>query len=509
MRTYCAAWHILGRQQIHGRTGARRKTPHLSALRGIRCSEPSRWLAVLAVIGLCCMSDPVSAAQEMADVKKDKPGVSYHVSAGAGKDSNDGLSPRSAWQTIARVNSARLIPGDSVLFRRGDTWRGQLIPISGDATGQVTYGAYGKGAKPRIFGSLQRNRQTDWHDRGGNVWETESIPVDAGNIILDEGKAVGIKVWSRKDVDRPYRFWYDRDETAVVMYCEENPAKRHSSIECALTRHIIYEDQRSYVTYSDLDLRYGGAHGIGGGNTSHIVVRDCEFSYIGGGILFTTESGKPVRYGNGVEFWGNAHDNLVERCRLWEIYDAALTNQGSDTNTQANICYRNNVIWNCEYSFEYWNRPEDSITKNIRFENNTCVNAGHGWGHSQRPDPSGRHLMFYDNSAKTTSFFVCNNIFYQMQKDNECCLDLHNDWSAGLIMDHNCWYQPSGRMIRWGSDSYAMNGLSAYQAKTDKDINSVAKDPRFVDIDRRDFRPAPDSPVCRLTAEGSYAGALP
>ena len=72
--------------------------------------ETSRWLAVLAVTGLCLMGNSVSAAQEMADVKKDKPGVTYHVSAGVGKDSNDGLSPRSAWQTIARVNSARLKP---------------------------------------------------------------------------------------------------------------------------------------------------------------------------------------------------------------------------------------------------------------------------------------------------------------------------------------------------------------------------------------------------------------
>ena len=70
--------------------------------------------------------------------------------------------------------------------------------------------------------------------------------------------------------------------------------------------------------------------------------------------------GKPVRFGNGVEFWAGAHDCLVEGCRLWEIYDAALTNQGSGTNVQENITYRRNVIWNSEYSFEYWNRDQAS-----------------------------------------------------------------------------------------------------------------------------------------------------
>ena len=451
----------------------------------------------------------LTAAALCADSQKGKSGTVYYVSARSGKDSNDGLSPRSAWQTIAHVNSAPLKPGDSVLFKRGEVWRGQLRPISGDATGQVTYGAYGEGAKPRIYGSVQRNAQADWHDKGGNIWETGDISLDVGNIIFDNEKAVGIKVWDLKDVDRPCRFCYDPDKSVLAMYCEENPAKRYSSIECALTRHIIDETNRSYVTYSDLDLRYGGAHGIGGGQTSHIVVRDCDLSFIGGGLLYRTESGQPVRYGNGIEFWDGAHDNLVERCRLWEIYDAALTNQGLSKNTQANIRYLNNIIWNCEYSFEYWNQHKDSITENIRFENNTCVNAGHGWGHSQRPDPSGRHLMFYQNTAKTTSFFVCNNIFYQTQRDTECCLDLRNDWSAGLVMDHNCWYQASGQMMRWGSDTYTMDKLSAYQAKTGKDTNSVAKDPRFTNMGRHDFRPAPDSPVCRLTAAAGYAGALP
>jgi len=75
--------------------------------------------------------------------------ATYYVSA-SGKDANDGLSPRSAWQTLDRVNSAALKPGDCVLFRRGDVFRGQLRPVSGDVTGPIAYGAYGRGAKPRI-----------------------------------------------------------------------------------------------------------------------------------------------------------------------------------------------------------------------------------------------------------------------------------------------------------------------------------------------------------------------
>ncbi len=142
-----------------------------------------------------------------------------------------------------------------------------------------------------------------------------------------------------------------------------------------------------------------------------IVVRDCDLSYIGGGHHGTRADGRPVRFGNGVEFWSSARDCVVEGCRLWEIYDAALTNQGDGTNVQENIVYRRNVIWNCEYSFEYWNRDATSRTNNIRFEHNTCVDAGFGWGHGQRPDRNGRHLMFYDNTAATSGVVVRYNIF--------------------------------------------------------------------------------------------------
>ncbi len=72
--------------------------------------------------------------------------------------------------------------------------------------------------------------------------------------------------------------------------------------------------------------------------------------------------------GNGSSAWGAAHDNLVEGCRIWQVYDAALTNQGrSPDSRQVNITYRNNFIRNAEYSFEYWNHLETALTENIRF----------------------------------------------------------------------------------------------------------------------------------------------
>jgi hypothetical protein len=71
------------------------------------------------------------------------------------------------------------------------------------------------------------------------------------------------------------------------------------------------------------------------------------------------------------------------------------------------------------------------------------VDAGYGWGHQQRPDPNGCHLMFYDNTAVTTNVVVCGNIFCNA---TETLLRLDGrDWTTALEMERNCWFQPRGQ----------------------------------------------------------------
>jgi hypothetical protein len=84
-------------------------------------------------------------------------GVIYYVSNAnpVGSDSNNGTSTSTPWLTIHKVNNSSFLPGDSILFNRGNTWREQLTaPSSGSSSNPITFGAYGSGVLPKILGSV-------------------------------------------------------------------------------------------------------------------------------------------------------------------------------------------------------------------------------------------------------------------------------------------------------------------------------------------------------------------
>ena len=79
----------------------------------------------------------------------------YYVDATSGDNTKDGLSEANAWQTIAKVVGSAFVAGDSILFKRGETWTGTALTVtwSGALGNPITFGAYGSGAKPVIDGN--------------------------------------------------------------------------------------------------------------------------------------------------------------------------------------------------------------------------------------------------------------------------------------------------------------------------------------------------------------------
>lgn len=78
----------------------------------------------------------------------------YYFSA-AGNDSKSGLNPNAAWQNVDKLKSLKLKAGDSVLFRRGDSFLGEIVVRhSGKINKPIVFSAYGKGDLPILTGAV-------------------------------------------------------------------------------------------------------------------------------------------------------------------------------------------------------------------------------------------------------------------------------------------------------------------------------------------------------------------
>ncbi len=109
----------------------------------------------------------------------------YYVNSD-GNDDNPGTSPEQAWKTLEKVNSFHFWAGDQILFRREDVWRGNLIINNSGSQGKpITYGAYGEGADPIIYGS---EVISDWTQHEGNIYKA-SVTSDIVQVFIDGTRA--------------------------------------------------------------------------------------------------------------------------------------------------------------------------------------------------------------------------------------------------------------------------------------------------------------------------------
>jgi hypothetical protein len=137
-------------------------------------------------------------------------GTTYYVST-SGSDSNNGLSESTPFQTIGKVNSLTLQPGDRVLFKCGDVWRAEqlIVSRSGTAADPITFGSYPEGCanKPVLSGALPI---TGWTVYAGNVYQADlpagTFPLGINQLFRD-GQRLTLGRWPNLDAgDGGYSF---------------------------------------------------------------------------------------------------------------------------------------------------------------------------------------------------------------------------------------------------------------------------------------------------------------
>ena len=107
----------------------------------------------------------------------------------------------------------------------------------------------------------------------------------------------------------------------------------------------------------------------------------------------------------------------MDNCYIDQVYDAGVTHQISHTAAgdyiMKNVTYSNNVILNCIYSIEHFNRANAGTTRylaNITYKNNLCRFAGYGFGNT-RPNKGAASHIRSGTIVDTANFVIENNIF--------------------------------------------------------------------------------------------------
>ena len=102
----------------------------------------------------------------------------YYLSSSTGNDNNNG-SQNQPWKTLSKISNTTLDPGDTVYFKKGDTFRGHYV-VNGSGTEEnpITFKSYGSGNQPVISGSD--------HDDGGGDYREAILVENEDNMIFED-----------------------------------------------------------------------------------------------------------------------------------------------------------------------------------------------------------------------------------------------------------------------------------------------------------------------------------
>lgn len=328
--------------------------------------------------------------------------ATYYVDATNGDDSNSGLSMTNPWKTIAKVNNTQFLPGDNILFKRGEVWRESLIVSSSGIPGKViNFGSFGFGNKPKFIGSIPGGFNKSWIQELDKIWYYENIQYDPHKIFISgiQGKKVSIK----SDLKSEEEWWYDNENKRLYYYSSVNPTDLE--VEIPLRGPLILI-QKNNILIENIEVIYSKTFGIQiwypGKNVS---VVNCSVHDVSlAGILV----GKTSNI--------NLNNNEVYNCGAGSTPNNNINGISLDNVNNSTIV--NNLIhdnWN--YGINIFSSSNYVIVENNKVLNNGKGNLGVGSGigfYSDNDNNSSQvgNICRYNSirNEKYNCIFITNNI---------------------------------------------------------------------------------------------------
>ncbi|MDB5105960.1 MAG: Ig domain protein group 2 domain protein [Fibrobacteres bacterium] len=389
--------------------------------------------------------------------------ATYYVDAAAGNDDAAGTAPALAWKSLPKANGAALKAGDSLLFKSGGMWTGQLHPKgSGEAGNPIVIAAYGGAQKALINGNgligqgvLYLNAQSDWDIGGLEITDEAGEPADRRGVSV-VGPGARIRLHDL--------FVHHISGTpALPQFGDGNlAAKATGGIAFSgggadiLVENceIFHVDNTGLFTdkgrYPGLRVRNNVVHDIAknamiirGADSESVIeynvcYQTCVRGVITGNTIFSSNcKGTTFQYNEG--YLNNStggHDGSLYDCDI---------NGGSDTKWQYSYSHDNNhgLMWFCTNADDVGIKVRYNISQNDKGRIFTfAFPLGHAdiYNNTVFIGPDANPVILYEEGQKYGYSFR-NNIIYNLSKGAG-----YHYGNAARLFDYNVFYgqHPAG-----------------------------------------------------------------
>ena len=448
------------------------------------------------------------------------------VTAGADANSGNAVAPI---QTTTKVNALALRPGDRVLFKRGETWRGTGVsaPASGRPGRPIMFGAYGSGARPILDGTYDA---TGWALHAGAIYDKDlSGTWVSPNQVFEDGVRLTY-VAAYGDMVAGSYFWdnsvgnlyiwctdgADPDTHTISLpetytHCFNSNSKAHLDVrsihalrgyyagfyfrEMPASRDIVLTDcysswqaQRGYdmgdyVVEGLSDITFEGcvaADCMGEGwhlsNGTRLKAINCQ---VLNGAADHAKDGIPSNSG-GMIIGIRSVDCEIRNCYVEAIYGTGLqTEQEPGYARPLRAKFYTNEVQGSPLSGDAGDCFVDEGTDTI-CQGNTFTNDASDYNVEIRDGSDNCHFMSNTVIGAAAWMFITDGCTNLSVYGNSFTLSTYTAFVnflnagdvVGLYIDYNYYAQKSGNVWRWHTGDYAST-LAQWRTLTGQEANST------------------------------------
>jgi parallel beta-helix repeat protein len=300
--------------------------------------------------------------------------ANYYVSSSSGNDTNNGLSSSTPWQTLAKLQTVTLAPGDVVSLKRGDAWRGAItVNSSGAATavtnagsaangGEIVFTSWGSGNNPVLNGTVI---VTGWTASRSGVY-AYPYPSTCTAIFED-----GMPLKKASSAALTNGNWFSNG--ATIYYKPTTGLPQNHLVERSSLAALIYMNAKHDIVIDGLAV-YGGTIGVRIIDGYNITVTNCNVfasGYVGislGRNVLDARADSVTLSNNTISYCGNGIYIMCKQAANWST-------------GYTDVVVLNNTISFTDYQGLWANMTQDGNPIGIqnssqcRFEGNTITNS--------------------------------------------------------------------------------------------------------------------------------------